>query len=55
MARWCLRLDKALNDDERFNGGCKDEWGNYHDCGECPHNRYMGDGKPIIASVKDNY
>ena len=27
MARRCLRLDHALNDDERLNLGCTDEWG----------------------------
>ncbi len=47
MARWCLRNDYALNDDERWNTGCTDEWGTRHSCKECPHNRYMGDGKPI--------
>ena len=47
MARWCLRLDRALNDDECFNFGCKDDWGAHHSCKECPYNRYMGDGKAI--------
>lgn len=47
MARWCLRNDHALNDDERWNTGCTDEWGTHHQCKECPHNRYMGDGKAI--------
>jgi len=45
MARWCLRLDKSLNDDR--NTGCIDEWGTHHQCEGCPHNRYMGDGKAI--------
>ena len=45
MARWCLRNDHALNDD--WNIGCTDEWGTHHKCEGCPHNRYMGDGKPI--------
>lgn len=47
MARWCLRNDYALNDDEIFNFGCTDEWGTHHQCEGCPHNRYMGDGKAI--------
>ena len=60
MARWCLRNDKenpylsglsALDDDERFNFGCTDEWGTHHSCKGCPHNRYMGDGKPISISI----
>ena len=45
MARWCLRLDRALNDDERLNFGCADEWGTHHSCKGCPHNMPMGDGK----------
>lgn len=48
MARWCLRLDRALNNDG-WNPGCTDEWGTYHQCEGCPHNRYMGDGKPFTA------
>ena len=47
MARWCLRNDYALNDDEKWNTGCTDEWGTHHQCEGCPHNRYMGDGKAI--------
>ena len=45
MARWCLRNDYALNDD--WNIGCTDEQGTHHSCEGCPHNMYMGDGKPI--------
>lgn len=47
MARWCLRLDRSLNDDEILNFGCTDEWGTHHSCNKCPHNKYMGDGKAI--------
>ena len=47
MARWCLRNDYALNDDEKWNIGCTDEWGTYHSCEKCPYNEYMGDGKAI--------
>lgn len=50
MARWCLRNDYALNDDEKWNTGCTDDWGAHHSCKECPYNRYMGDGKPITNS-----
>jgi hypothetical protein len=53
MAKWCLKFDRALNDDERLNMGCTDEWGTHHMCEGCPHNRYMGDGSPITASIKD--
>ena len=52
MARWCLRNDYALNDDEKWNSGCTDEWGTHHQCEGCPHNRYMGDGKPISFNQK---
>ena len=51
MARWCLRIDRALNDNEQLNPGCIDEWGIHH-CEGCPHNRDMGDGKPITATFK---
>lgn len=54
MARWCLRLDRALSDDDRQNTGCSDEWGTHHKCKGCPHNRYMGNGKPFTASLKNN-
>ena len=47
MARWCLKRDISLNDNEYWNPGCTDEWGTHHKCEGCPHNRYMGDGKPI--------
>lgn len=47
MARWCLRNNYALCDDEKWNFGCNDEWGTYHHCEGCPYNRYMGDGKAI--------
>ena len=47
MSRYCLRNDYALNDDEKWNLGCTDEWGTHHSCKECSHNRYMGDGKAI--------
>lgn len=47
MARWCLRLDRSLDDDEKWNSGCTDEWGTHHSCEGCPHNKYMGDGKAI--------
>lgn len=47
MARWCLRNDRALNDDERWNSGCIDEWGTHHLCEGCPYNRYMGMEKVI--------
>jgi hypothetical protein len=47
MARWCLRRDVALSDDECFNLGCTDEWGTHHQCEGCHHNKYMGDGKAI--------
>ncbi len=47
MSRWCLRTDRALNDDERWNFGCTDEWGTHHQCKGCPHNRYMGDDTAI--------
>ena len=53
MARWCLRMDKALNDDGRWNVGCIDEWGTRHSCEGCPHNRYMGNGKPFAVSAKN--
>ncbi len=53
MARWCLKRDHALNDDERWNLGCDDEWGTHHKCEGCPHNRYMGDGKAITNA--NNY
>ena len=36
MARWCLRNDYALNDDEKWNSGCTDEWGTHHQCEGCP-------------------
>jgi hypothetical protein len=56
MARWCLKRDHALNDDERWNLGCDDEWGTHHKCEDCPHNRYMGDGKAITnANNYGNY
>ena len=51
MTRWCLRLDRSLNDDERLNFGCTDEWGTHHSCKGCIYNRYMGDGKPISISI----
>lgn len=47
MARWCLRRDVALSDDERFNPGCEDEWGTLHLCEKCPHNMYMGDEEAL--------
>ena len=51
MARWCLKRDHALNDDEHWNLGCNDEWGTHHECEDCPHNRYMGDGSAITANA----
>ena len=42
MSKWCLRLDRAIN--ENWSPGCTDEWGNHHKCEGCPHNREMGDG-----------
>ena len=51
MAKWCLKRDHALNDDERWNLGCNDELVTHHKCEGCPHNRYMGDGSPITANV----
>ncbi len=53
MARWCLRRDHALSDDERWNPGCTDEWGAHYSCSGCPHNRYMGDGSAITANASD--
>lgn len=44
MSKWCLKRDIALNDDERFNLGCTDDWGNHHKCEGCPHNKSMGNG-----------
>ena len=52
MARWCLRLDKALSDDGVWDSGCTDEWGTHHDCKGCPHNRYMGNSKDMVTSAK---
>lgn len=54
MARWCLRIDRALDDDDRLNFGCTDSWGTHHSCSGCPHNQYMGDGSAITASVEQN-
>ncbi len=53
MARWCLKLDKALNDNECYNKGCTDEWGTHHPCKGCPHNRYMGDNGNYLTN--ENY
>jgi hypothetical protein len=50
MARWCLRLDRALSDDERWNYGCTDEWGTHHQCEGCPHNRYMSGSNGLQSS-----
>ena len=52
MARWCLYWDRALNDNGGWNIGCTDSFGVHHDCDGCPHNRYMGDGKPITSNYK---
>ena len=32
MARWCIKKDRGLNDDNRFNVGCTNEWGTHHSC-----------------------
>lgn len=53
MARWCLKRDISLNDDELWNPGCTDEQGTHHSCEGCPYNRDMGDGKSITATFKD--
>lgn len=55
MARWCLKRDHALNDDERFNMGCTDEWGTHHQCKDCPHNRNMGDGATYTGKAYTSY
>ena len=54
MATYCLRLDRSLNDDERYNKGCTDEWGVYHLCKGCPYNRYMGDNNSNCLT-NENY
>lgn len=55
MARWCLKRDRALDDDERFNMGCTDEWGTHHQCKGCPHNQNMGDGATYVGKVYTFY
>ena len=51
MAKWCIRLDRSLCDDESWNIGCTDEWGNHHDCKGCQYNRYMGDGLAFTSTA----
>jgi len=53
--RWCLRLDRALNDDERWNMGCVDDMGTHHKCDGCLHNQYMSEGSAIVGKVYSDY
>ena len=54
MSRWCLRRDRALSDDDRWNLGCTDEWGTHHSCNGCPHNQNMGDCSALTAKVTED-
>lgn len=51
MARWCIKLDRPICDEESWNIGCTDEWGNHHDCKGCQYNRYMGEGIAFTSTA----